>query len=119
MIGNIDLKHHPFLIRLKEENEELEDLLKLKKDALLLRWINYHLKNAGHERKVNNFDKDLKDGVNYTILLNQLNSEKCDRSALDKDENTRATKIIEDANKLGVPKCIKPSDITKERTKLN
>lgn len=32
MLGNIDLLHHPFLIRLKEENEELEDLLKLEKD---------------------------------------------------------------------------------------
>jgi len=64
------LIHHPFLIRLKEENEELEDLLKLPKDKLLLRWFNYHLKNAGHDRRVTNFDKDLKDGVNYTVLLN-------------------------------------------------
>jgi hypothetical protein len=49
-----------------------------------------------------------------------LNSEKCDKSALDdEDENVRAKKIIENSYKLGVPKCIKPSDITKERTKLN
>ena len=31
-LGNVDLKHHPYLIRLKEENEELEDLLKLPKE---------------------------------------------------------------------------------------
>lgn len=37
MIGTIDLKNHPYLIRLKEENEELEDLLKLSKDELLKR----------------------------------------------------------------------------------
>lgn len=59
MIGNIDLKNHPFLIRLKEEGEELEDLLKLSKDNLLLRWINYHLKNSGSGQVVKNFDSDL------------------------------------------------------------
>ncbi len=70
MLQNIDLKNHPFLIRLKEENEELSDLLKLKKEELLLRWINYHLKKANHNKLVKNFDKDLSDGEAYVILLN-------------------------------------------------
>lgn len=43
MIGTIDLKNHPYLIRLKKDDEELEDLLKLPKDELLKRWFNYHL----------------------------------------------------------------------------
>lgn len=35
-----------------------------------MRWFNYHLKNAGHTDLIKNFDKDLKDGTKYTILLN-------------------------------------------------
>jgi len=70
LLTNIDLKNHPYLIRLKEQKEELEDLLKLSKETLLLRWFNYHLKNANHPRRVTNFDKDLADGENYVILLN-------------------------------------------------
>lgn len=57
-------------MRLKKEDEELSDLLKLPPDQLLLRWFNYHLKNAKYERQIHNFDKDLKDGEPYVILLN-------------------------------------------------
>lgn len=70
MLGKIDLKHHPFLIRLLKNDEELDDLLKLPKEELLLRWINYHLKNAGYEKEVKNFGDDLKDGTAYIALLN-------------------------------------------------
>jgi len=69
------------LIRLKKEDETLEDLLALPPEELLLRWFNYHLKNAGSKREVHNFTKDVQDGENYTHLLNQLDS-KCDLSEL-------------------------------------
>lgn len=46
----INLKNHPYLIRLKKEDEELKDLLALPPDELLMRWFNYHLKNANHSR---------------------------------------------------------------------
>jgi hypothetical protein len=49
-VGHINLKNNPYIIRLKKENEEISDLLKLKPEELLLRWFNYHLKNAGHDR---------------------------------------------------------------------
>ena len=57
--AKINLKDNPFLIRLKKENEEISDLLKLSPEDLLLRWFNFHLEQAGHERRVKNFDKDL------------------------------------------------------------
>jgi plastin-1 len=66
----INLKHNPFLIRLKKEEEELSDLLKLPPDELLLRWFNYHLANTNYGKKVTNFTGDLKDGEAYTHLLN-------------------------------------------------
>ena len=64
---NINLKNHPYLIRLKKEDEEMGDLLKLSPEELLLRWFNYHLKNAGHDRQVSNFSSDVK--VIYYIYI--------------------------------------------------
>jgi plastin-1 len=117
--SNINLKNHPYLIRLKHEDEELADLLKLPAEELLLRWFNYHLKNAGHNRKVNNFSGDIKDGINYTVLLNQLDADKCDKTGLDMDEEKRANKVITDTKKLGVPPFVRGSDIRSGNPKLN
>jgi len=83
-LAMINLKNHPYLARLIEDNEEVKDLLNLPPETLLLRWFNYHLKNAGHSRRVANFAGDVKDGENYIVLLNQLDSARCDKSALDK-----------------------------------
>lgn len=57
---NVNLKDHPHLLRLKGNEEELGDLLKLSPDDWLLRWINHHLKNAGNEQGIKNFGDDLK-----------------------------------------------------------
>ena len=70
------------MIRLLKEGEEYNDLLKLSPEDILIRWFNYHLDKAGHNKKINNLDKDVRDGENYTILLNQLDKEKCDKSGL-------------------------------------
>jgi len=75
----INIKDHPDIIVLKKSDEELEDFLKLSPEELLIRWFNYHLSNACHPRRVANFSGDIKDAENYTVLLNQLNSEKCDK----------------------------------------
>merc|ERR1719424_2181296 len=72
LTSNISLKDCPELVLLLEEGEELEDLLKLSAEDILLRWINYHLKNAGSARRVTNFGSDLKDSECYSILLNQI-----------------------------------------------
>jgi len=66
----INIKDHPDIIVLKKADEELEDFLKLTPEELLIRWFNYHLSNACHPRRVANFGADIKDGENYTILLN-------------------------------------------------
>ncbi|KAG1467393.1 hypothetical protein G6F56_004440 [Rhizopus delemar] len=51
LLSKIDIKQHPELYRLLEQDETLEDLLKLPPDQILLRWFNYHLKAAGWERR--------------------------------------------------------------------
>ena len=120
VLANIQLKHHPELIRLLNPGEQLSDLLKLSPEQLLLRWFNYHLKNAGYEKKITNFSGDVKDSEKYTILLNQLNKNLCDKSALNEpDKKKRAKKVIENSKKLGAESYITPEDIVAGNSKLN
>ncbi|GFS03851.1 plastin-2-like [Elysia marginata] len=72
LLSDINLAHHPGLIHLLEEGETLEDLQKLSPEAILLRWVNYHLRNAGQDRRINNFSEDIKDSEVYTYLLHQI-----------------------------------------------
>ena len=55
IMRNIQLKHHPELIRLLNAGEQLSDLLKLYPEQLLLRWFNCHLKAASCYKKITNF----------------------------------------------------------------
>ena len=120
VLSNIQLKHHPELIRLLNPGEQLSDLLKLSPEQLLLRWFNYHLKQAGYDKKITNFSGDVKDSEKYTILLNQLNKNLCDKSALNEpDKKKRAKKVIDNSKKLGAESYITPDDIVAGNSKLN
>jgi len=120
VMRNIQLKHHPELIRLLNPGEQLSDLLKLSPEQLLLRWFNYHLKAANYEKRINNFSGDVKDSEKYTILLHQLNKNLCDKSALnEEDRKKRAKKVIDNSKKLGAESYITPDDIVTGNNKLN
>ena len=120
VLSNIHLKQHPELIRLLNPGEQLSDLLKLSPEQLLLRWFNYHLKAAGYDKKITNFSGDVKDSEKYTILLNQLNKNLCDKSALNEpDKKKRAKKVIDNSKKLGAQSYITPDDIVSGNSKLN
>lgn len=110
LLAQVDIKLHPELYRLCEEGETIDDLLRLTPDQILLRWFNYHLKAAGWKRRfvscktimtsysplfrVNNFSRDVSDGENYTVLLNQLKPEQCSRAPLQtSDLRTRAEQV--------------------------
>jgi hypothetical protein len=60
-------------VLLLKDGESKEDLLKLTKEELLLRWMNYHLAKSGYPgREVRNFSNDIKDSIAYTYLLKQI-----------------------------------------------
>jgi len=124
MLSMINLKEHPELVLLLEEGEELSDLLALSPEELLLRWINYHLKNAGSDRRVKNFGKDLQDSEAYTLLLNQIAPSigaNCNLDALQmSDPLDRACTVIGNAkNELQVPAFIQPGHIANADKRLN
>ncbi|RAL06217.1 fimbrin [Aspergillus ibericus CBS 121593] len=120
LLGKIDIKLHPELYRLLEEDETLEQFLRLPPEQILLRWFNYHLKNAKWDRRVSNFSSDVKDGANYTILLNQLAPETCSRLPLQtQDVVQRAEQVLTNADRLGCRKFLTPSSLVAGNPKLN
>lgn len=120
LLSKIDIKLHPELYRLLEEDETLEQFLRLPPEQILLRWFNYHLKQANWPRRVSNFSKDVADGKNYTVLLNQLAPELCSTSPLQtKDLLTRAEQVLANAEKLECRKYLTPSALVAGNPKLN
>ena len=69
-----------------KEGETKEDLANGPIDDFLKLWVNKHLKAAGHPKENENFGDDLKDGEVYTILLNNIFPEDCDKSPLDEND---------------------------------
>lgn len=120
LLNSINLKQHPELMRLLEDGEDLEDLLRLPPEQLLLRWFNYHLKNAGAQKRVKNFSGDVKDSEAYTILLHQIAPGTCDDKALrENSKKKRAGMVLNNAKKLDVEAFITPNDICKGNPRLN
>ncbi|KAH8425658.1 fimbrin [Aspergillus melleus] len=120
LLGKIDIKLHPELYRLLEDDETLEQFLRLPPEQILLRWFNYHLKNAKWDRRVTNFSTDVKDGENYTVLLNQLAPDTCSRGPLQThDLLQRAEQVLGNADRLGCRKFLTPTSLVAGNPKLN
>lgn len=120
LMSDINLSEHPELYRLLEEGEDLKDFLKLPPEKILLRWVNFHLKNSGSDKRINNFGKDIQDSEAYTLLLNQLAPKDCDKSPLnEKDMTKRAEGVLKNASKIDCDKFVKPRDIVSGNPKLN
>ncbi|KAG6379625.1 calponin homology domain-containing protein [Boletus reticuloceps] len=120
LLAQVDIKLHPELYRLCEEGETIDDLLRLTPDQILLRWFNYHLKAAGWKRRVNNFSRDVSDGENYTILLNQLKPDECSRAPLQtRDLRQRAEQVLQNAAAIGCRKYLTPASLVAGNPRLN
>jgi plastin-1 len=120
LLAQVDIKLHPELYRLCEEGETIDDLLRLTPDQLLLRWFNYHLKAAGWKRRVNNFSRDVSDGENYTVLLNQLKPDECSLAPLQtRDTRQRAEQVLDNAAAIGCRKYLTPSSLVSGNPRLN
>lgn len=94
--------------------------MRLPPEQILLRWFNYHLKQANWNRRVTNFSKDVSDGENYTILLNQLDPALCSKAPLQTtDLMERAEQVLQNAEKLDCRKYLTPSSLVAGNPKLN
>lgn len=116
----ITLKDTPEIMRLANEGEELKDLNKLKPEDLLVRWINFHLKEAGQERRVTNLGRDLVDSGALLYVLNRLDPSLCSLDGLaEQDPSAKANIMINNSLAIGVPDIVTARDIVAANTKVN
>ena len=70
--------------------------------------------------RVANFSTDVKDGENYTVLLNQLKPDICSRGPLQtRDLLQRAEQVLDNADKLDCRKFLTPTSLVAGNPKLN
>jgi len=70
--------------------------------------------------RVSNFSTDVKDGENYTVLLNQLAPDTCSRAPLQtRDLLQRAEQVLENADRLDCRKFLTPTSLVAGNPKLN
>ncbi|KYQ55364.1 Plastin-2 [Trachymyrmex zeteki] len=122
LFNQITLENCPGLATLLQEGERIEDLLKLSPEAILLRWVNHHLENAGIARRCNNFQSDITDSEIYTYLIKQIapNSAGVTLEALmEPNHMSRAEIMLQQAAKLGCRTFVTPSDVVNGIYKLN
>ncbi|XP_043926956.1 plastin-1 isoform X2 [Protopterus annectens] len=127
LFSEIEISRNEALIALLGEGEDLEQLLKLSPEELLLRWVNYHLNNAGWET-ITNFSNDVKDSRAYFHLLKQI-APKGDGEEMrididfsgfnERDDHRRAEYMLQEADKLGCRQFVSPSDVVNGHPKLN
>ncbi|XP_048810504.1 plastin-1 [Lagopus muta] len=128
LFADIEISRNEALIALLNEGEELDQLMKLSPEELLLRWVNYHLTNAGWQ-KISNFSQDIRDSRAYYHLLNQIAPKGGDADEMhvkidfsgfnDKNDLRRAEYMLQQADKLGCRQFVTPADVVAGNPKLN
>ncbi|KAJ1475938.1 calponin homology domain-containing protein [Baffinella frigidus] len=121
LVKRVTLREVPGLVLLLKEGEELQDLMRLSREDLLIRWVNYHLNRAGVQRRLANFGSDVTDSFIYAHLMNQIAPDECSLALLQEEDNLkkRAAAVLDNAVKMGCQKFLKPEHITAGNTQLN
>jgi plastin-2 len=123
LFAKIDLQQVPGLMRLLRDGEDINTLLGLSPEELLIRWVNYHMEQAGSGRRIANFGEDIKDSEVYVTLLqqiaplelqNQLNYVNLGAAPLVKAEG-----VLENADILKCRSFVSAQDIVRGNQKLN
>uniref|UniRef100_A0AAQ6INB6 Plastin 1 n=1 Tax=Anabas testudineus TaxID=64144 RepID=A0AAQ6INB6_ANATE len=128
LFADIEISRNEGLICLLIDGEELDHLMSLSPEELLLRWVNYHLRNAGTDT-IRNFSEDIKDSRAYFYLLDQIASHeerehkmivKIDMSGLNEHNlDQRAELMLRQAARLDCRQFVSPHDVTSGNSKLN
>lgn len=122
LFSHITLDSCPGLATLINDDERLEDLMKLSPEAILLRWVNHHLERAGIQRRCNNFTSDISDSEIYSYLLKQIapNEAGVTTEAIHEPHLVhRAETMLQQAAKLNCRSFVTPQDVVNGVYKLN
>jgi len=120
LLSDINLKECPELLVLLEEGENIKDMLKKSPEELLKRWFNYQLKQAGSDKRINNFGKDISDSECYAIVLKQITKGKTSTDCINESDPTkRAELFLKEAESVECRKFVDANAIVKGNQKLN
>ncbi|OQV23557.1 Plastin-1 [Hypsibius exemplaris] len=122
LFNQITIEQCPGLVLLLGEDEKIEDLLRMAPETILMRWVNYHLAQAGVDRRMTNFTTDIKDSFIYSHLLNQIapKDSNVDLHALrEEDLRRRADKMLGNAGKIKCRAFVTADDVVEGIYKLN
>ncbi|KAJ8270348.1 hypothetical protein GJAV_G00113370 [Gymnothorax javanicus] len=127
LFADIEISRNEALISLLGQGEELDHLLSRSPEELLLRWVNYHLDQAGCQ-PISNFSDDIKDSKAYFHLLDQISPKgDTDEMAIiidmsgihEHDLEQRAELMLRQAARLDCRQFVSPQDVVAGNHKLN
>ena len=118
IVARVNLLHNFALIRLRNPGEAVDVFQLLTPEALIIRWVNYHLYRALHPTRITNLTSDLKDSGIILLLLRQVvPAAKLDLEAIDHALNIPAHRperpvlLSETVARLGCAADISVEDI--------
>uniref|UniRef100_A0A1I8III7 TGc domain-containing protein n=1 Tax=Macrostomum lignano TaxID=282301 RepID=A0A1I8III7_9PLAT len=95
------------------ETEQDADIRGIAPEQMLMRWVNYHLRNAGSERSIENFSEDVRDSEAYALLLQQI----CPPDI--RDCLNPAALVLQNADLIEAREFLQPEDIVSGNSNLN
>uniref|UniRef100_A0A1I8HW62 TGc domain-containing protein n=1 Tax=Macrostomum lignano TaxID=282301 RepID=A0A1I8HW62_9PLAT len=108
------------------ETEQDADIRGIAPEQMLMRWVNYHLRNAGSERSIENFSEDVRDSEAYALLLQQIcppDIRDCLNPAAgivaQSDLLLRAQLVLQNADLIEAREFLQPEDIVSGNSNLN
>jgi plastin-1 len=107
-----DVKHgdHPEFFKDVVDMDRETALQVYEPEELLLKWVNNHLKNGGHD-PINNFTSDVADAKAYTVLLNQLDKANSLNGLKLREDGDRITDMLGNAKNMDCGTWLKPEDV--------
>eukprot|EP01121_Diplochlamys_sp_Union-15-3_P011348 TRINITY_DN3278_c0_g1_i1.p1 TRINITY_DN3278_c0_g1~~TRINITY_DN3278_c0_g1_i1.p1 ORF type:complete len:276 (+),score=35.07 TRINITY_DN3278_c0_g1_i1:415-1242(+) len=103
--------HRSQLENIRQPNEELKDVAQLPPDLVLIRWVNYTLREE-QMQPVRSITNDFRDSVVYVKLLHELAPSLISTSILKEIDNyKRAERVVESMHSMRFPRLISAKGI--------
>jgi hypothetical protein len=94
----------------------MQDFNKISHEDILIRWVNFHLREAGQVRFIANLGTDISNSEAMIYVLHNFDKSE---PLFEEDPQQRADHMIEQSKLIGVPEICQGFDLTQGNTKVN